>query len=230
MLKDFLLDITSLIYPSVCAGCNHNLFKHEQFICNTCYISLPKTAYHTKSENPVKKIFYGRVDIQSASSFLFFQKRGIVQKMIHALKYKGKPEVARILGKWYAEDLIQMEVFPVYDYIIPVPLHKKRLQKRGYNQSQCFAEGLSAVLHIPILEDILIKKNFTETQTHKTREERVENTLQSFSVQKPEIIAGKSILLVDDVITTGATIEACVIQLQKNARVSVSVASIGYTI
>ena len=230
MVKDFFLDMASLIYPRVCVGCNNSLFKHEPLICNACYVSLPKTDYHPEQENPVKRIFYGRVDIQLAGSFLFFQKKGSVQKMLHALKYKGKPAVGQLLGNWYAQDLLKNKLYSTCDYIIPVPLHKKRLQKRGYNQSEFFAKGLSEILHIPILNDVLIKKHFTETQTHKTREERVENTLKSFVVEKPEIIRNKHILLVDDVITSGATIEACAIQLQKTKQVRLSVASIAYTV
>ena len=229
-MKDFLLDIAALIYPRICVGCSNTLFKHEQVICNKCYVSLPKTNYHLQKENPIQKTFYGRADIAVASSFLFFQKKGSVQKMMHALKYKGKPEVAQLLGKWYAQDLKKQNTFANYDYIIPVPLHKKRAQKRGYNQSEFFANGLSEVLNIPTLNDVLIKTKFTETQTYKTREERVENTLSSFQVQNSEIIDNKNILLVDDVITTGATTEACILQLQKSARVTVSVISIAYTL
>ncbi len=229
-MKNFLLDIASLVYPRICNGCNDTLFKHEQFICNKCYVSLPKTNYHLQKENPVQKIFYGRADVQVAGSFLLFQKKGITQKILHALKYKNKPQVAKILGKWYAQDLKQNNTFTNYDYIIPVPLHKKRLQKRGYNQSEYFAKGLSEGLNIPVITDVLIKTKFTETQTYKTREERVENTLTSFHVQNPEKINNKNILLVDDVITTGATTEACILQLQKSAKTTVGVASIAYTL
>ena len=209
-------------------ACNGSLFKHEQHICNKCYVTLPKTDYHLLKDNPLQRIFYGRADVKSASSFLFFQKKGMVQKMLHALKYKGKPEVAQLLGKWYAEDLKQSSTPLVYDYIIPVPLHKRRQQKRGYNQSEYFAKGLHEVLGIPILTSVLIKKHFTETQTHKTRAERGENILQSFSIEHAEMLNNKSVLLVDDVITTGATLEACIIQLQKNTNTKVSVASIAY--
>jgi ComF family protein len=227
-LKDFLLDIASLIYPRVCVACDGSLFKHEQHICNKCYVTLPKTNYHLQKDNPLQKVFYGRADVTTASSFLFFQKKGMVQKMLHALKYKGKSEVAQLLGKWYAEDLKQSNTSLAFDYIIPVPLHKKRQQKRGYNQSEYFAKGLNEVLGIPILTNVLIKKHFTETQTHKTREERAENIMQSFSIEHAETIHNKNILLVDDVITTGATLEACIIQLQKSTNVNVSVASIAY--
>ena len=227
-MKDFLSDIASLIYPRVCVACNGNLFKHEQHICNKCYITLPKTNYHLQKDNPLQRIFFGRAEVSAASSFLFFHKKGMVQKMLHALKYKGKPEVAQLLGKWYAEDLKQNNTLPAFDYIIPVPLHKKRQQKRGYNQSEYFAKGLNEILGIPILTNVLTKKHFTETQTHKTREERTENIMQSFSIENVEVINNKNILLVDDVITTGATLEACMIQLQKSATVNVSVASIAY--
>lgn len=229
-LKDFISDIVSFVYPNVCVACGGSLFKHEQHICNTCYVTLPKTNYHLQKNNPLQRVFYGRADTAFASSFLFFQKKGMVQKMLHALKYKGKPEVAKLLGKWYAEDLKQSNTPLTYDYIIPVPLHKKRQQKRGYNQSEYFAEGLSEVLGIPVITNVLIKTHFTETQTHKTRAERAENILQSFSIEHAEMIDNKNVLLVDDVITTGATLEACIIQLQKSTNTKVSVVSIAYAI
>jgi competence protein ComFC len=228
MVKDFLLDVASLIYPRVCSGCQQSLFKHEEFICNKCYLTLPKTNYHLQQENPIEKIFFGRADIKTASSFLFFQKKGSVQKMMHALKYKNKPEVAQLLGKWYGQDLKKSAVFSNIDYIIPVSLHKKRLQKRGYNQSEYFAKGLSEVLNIPVVTNVLTKSKFTETQTHKTREERAENISTSFQLQNPETINNKNILLVDDVITTGATTEACILKLQDNTNATISVASIAY--
>lgn len=228
MVKDFLLDVASLIYPRVCSGCQQSLFKHEEFICNKCYLTLPKTNYHLQEGNPIERIFFGRAGIKAASSFLFFQKKGSVQKLLHALKYKNKPEVAQLLGTWYGQDLKKSEIFSGIDYIIPVPLHKKRLQKRGYNQSEHFAKGLSEVLSIPIVTNVLIKGKFTETQTHKTREERAENISTSFYLQNSEIIKNKNILLVDDVITTGATTEACILKLQENTNATISVASIAY--
>jgi competence protein ComFC len=230
MVKDFLLDVASLVYPRVCSGCQQSLFKHEEFICNKCYLTLPKTNYHLQQENPIEKIFFGRANIKAASSFLFFQKKGSVQKLLHALKYKNKPEVAQLLGKWYGQDLKKSDAFSNIDFIIPVPLHKKRMQKRGYNQSEHFAKGLSEVLHIPVITNVLIKSKFTETQTHKTREERAENISTSFNLQTPEIIQNKNILLVDDVITTGATTEACILKLQENTNANISLASIAYAI
>ncbi|MGZ3866021.1 MAG: ComF family protein [Bacteroidia bacterium] len=223
-------DFTALIYPRVCVACGNSLFKHEEPVCNLCYTSLPKTDFHQTPENPVSKIFYGRADVKMASGFLFFQKKGIVQKMLHSLKYRSKPEVGVLLGKWYGADLKKSGVYSQCDYIIPVPLHKNRQRKRGYNQSEYFAIGLSQELNIPVLNNVLLKKHFTETQTYKTREERWQNTMHSFEIQNPHLLAGKSILLVDDVITTGATTEACVLQLQKAMVGPVYVASIAYTL
>jgi ComF family protein len=181
-------------------------------------------------ENPVKKVFYGRAEVKAAGSFLLFQKKGSVQKLLHALKYRSKPEVGKILGNWYGQDLKKANVFVDCDLIIPVPLHKNRQRKRGYNQSELIAHGLSEELNIPVLTNVLHKKHFTETQTFKSREERWQNTFESFEVNHVESIAGKKILLVDDVITTGATTEACIYQLSKAGCAEVSVASIAYTL
>jgi ComF family protein len=180
--------------------------------------------------NPVQKVFYGRAEVMQAGSFLMFQKKGAVQKLLHALKYRSKPEVGHILGKWYGQDLKKTNVFADCDLIIPVPLHKKRQLKRGYNQSELIARGLAEELNIPVLTDVLCKKNFTETQTFKSREERWQNTFQSFEVSNAESIRGKKILLVDDVITTGATTEACIYQLNMAGCAEISVASLAYTL
>ncbi len=227
---NWLSDIGSLIYPSVCNGCGNTLFRHETVICNLCYVSLPKTNFHLLPDNPVQRIFYGRAEIRHAGSFLQFQKKGSVQKMLHALKYRSKPEVGHLLGKWYGQDLKKSEIFGDHDVIIPVPLHKKRLRKRGYNQSEHIARGLAEELNIPVVNDVLLKKHFTETQTFKSREERWQNTMNSFEIRKSETLLGKKILLVDDVITTGATTEACIFQLNKASQNPVSVASIAYTL
>jgi len=175
-------------------------------------------------------MFYGRAEVPLASSFLLFQKKGSVQKLLHALKYRSKPEVGHLLGKWYGQDLKKNRSFIDCDLIIPVPLHKKRLRKRGYNQSEFIARGLAEELNIPVLNEVLLKKRFTETQTFKSRAERWENTLRSFEINNEELIKNKRILLVDDVITTGATTEACIIQLNKASGAPVSVASIAYTL
>ena len=226
----WLSDFASLIYPRVCCACGNTLYKHEHLLCNLCSVSLPKTNFHLNADNPVQKVFHGRANVKLAASFLLFQKKGMVQKMLHGLKYRSKPEIGYLLGERYGQDLKKSESFKDCDYIVPVPLHKNRLMKRGYNQSEYFANGLSQELGIPVLNDVLFKKVFTETQTYKTREERWQNTLHSFELKNKEMLKGKSILLVDDVITTGATTEACILQLEKADCASVFVASIAYTL
>jgi ComF family protein len=226
----WLHDLTSLVYPRVCSGCGNSLFRHEEWICNRCYTTLPKTNFHASATNPVQKIFYGRADVRLASSFLFFQKKSNVQKMLHALKYRSRPEIGHLLGKWYGADLKENGAFKDCTCIVPVPLHDKRRRKRGYNQSEHFARGLAEELDIPVRSDLLFKTHFTESQTYKTREERCENTLNSFDTRNDGNLRGQHVLLVDDVITTGATTEACVLQLQKSPEVTVSVASIAYTL
>lgn len=225
----WLADLASMIYPRVCCGCGHTLFKHEELICNLCHVSLPKTNYHLMAGNPVQKIFYGRADVPEAASFLFFEKGNRVRNMLHALKYKNKPAVGHLLGRWYGEELKQQGVFSNCEVIIPVPLHKKRQAKRGYNQSEYIAQGMAEVLGLPVITGVLIKKHFTETQTFKSREERWQNTMNSFEIGLPDLVKGKNILLVDDVITTGATTEACIYQLHKASERPVSVASLAYT-
>lgn len=226
----WLSDLASLIYPRVCCGCGHTLYRHEEAVCNQCYVSLPRSGYHLQPDNPVQKIFYGRTEVRQAASFLLFQKKGSVQKILHTLKYRAKPGVGYLLGKWYAQDLKKNAAFAHCEVIIPVPLHAKRQRKRGYNQSEHIARGLAAGLGIPVLTNVLHKKHFTETQTFKSREERWQNTLHSFEIRNAELIRGKKILLVDDVITTGATTEACIYQLNSVGHHDISVASIAYTL
>lgn len=181
-------------------------------------------------DNPVQKLFYGRAEVPFASSFLLFEKKGKVQRLLHALKYRSKPAVGELLGKWYGQELVKNHLVPPFDVIIPVPLHKKRLQKRGYNQSEYIARGLAQELGLPVLKDVLVKKQFTETQTFKSREERWLNTQHSFGIAEGALIAGKRVLLVDDVITTGATTEACIKHLQVATGLPVSVVSLAYTL
>lgn len=223
-------DFISLIYPRVCHGCGNSLFRHELAVCNQCFVALPRSNFHLQAENPVQKIFYGRADVRFAASFLLFEKKGRVQKMLHALKYRSKPEVGYVLGRWYAQDLRKSGAFSGCELIVPVPLHRNRMRKRGYNQSEHIARGMAEELGLPVNADVLLKKRFTETQTFKSREERWQNTMDSFELAAAGELAGRHVLLIDDVITTGATTEACIFQLNKAGAASVSVASIAYTL
>lgn len=204
MLNDFL----NLIFPKLCCACNQALLKNEKIICTSCVVSLPKTNFHKDLENPVNKIFWGRVPIEMATSFYLFSKEGKVQHLLHQLKYKGIKEVGSVIGKLFGQDLKQSNYFKDLHYIIPVPLHKKKLKKRGYNQSEWIAKGLSEAMEIPINLDTLYRKVDSKTQTKKSRYKRWENVGEIFDVADGKL-DNKSVLLVDDVLTTGATIEAC---------------------
>jgi ComF family protein len=224
MIRDFI----SLFYPNVCAACSTSLHKHEQNICDKCYINLPRSNFHSDQKNPVNRLFHGRVDILMAGSYYLFTKAGSVQKILHQLKYRGNTEVGITLGRWYGEDLRSSEQFASADLVIPVPLHAKRLKKRGYNQSACFAQGLSESMRIEMKENVLIRKDETKTQTQKSRYDRWQNVENKFEVKEPEGIYNKHVLLVDDVVTTGATLEACAQELKKVQGVKVSIATIAY--
>lgn len=224
MLNDFL----SLIYPRNCVACGNSLFKHEDQVCNYCYINLPKTNFHRQQRNPVDTLFYGRTPLAFASSFYLFQKKGSIQKILHSIKYKSNKDLAILMGKWYAEDLKTDTVISKSDYIIPVPLHSKKLRMRGFNQSEEFAKGLAEGLNTSLNTTVLIRKDFTETQTKKSKYERWENVEDVFELILPETFINKHVVLVDDVITTGATIEACCQLLQQIQGIKISVLSIAY--
>ncbi len=219
-------DFVSLFFPLICAACGKNLFKNENGICTSCLYYLPKTNYHLINDNPVEKIFWGRIHIAFASSFYNFNKGGKVQQLIHSLKYKGNEQVGIQIGKIYGWELRQQTGLNTVDLIIPVPLHKKKLRKRGYNQSVCFAEGLSSSMQLEMDSTILFRSLETETQTKKSRFLRWKNVENMFLIKDAHKIRDKHILLVDDVITTGATLEACARALLKAPGVRISIATI----
>jgi ComF family protein len=178
--------------------------------------------------NIVAQQFWGKINLEAAYSLYYFSKGGKIQSLMHQFKYRGMKQIGNLLGNIAGSQLIKNEQFNSIDLIIPVPLHKKRLGQRGYNQSACFAEGLAEILNAPVEEDNLVRATVTETQTHKSRFARFENMQEVFTVQNPEKLKNKHILLVDDVITTGATLEACGVQLLKIEGVKLSIATIAY--
>lgn len=202
-------DFISLFYPRYCLGCMGPLVKGEDILCTDCLIDLPKTNYHFRHENPIRNKLLGRLPIRHGWAFLKFRKSGIVQHLLHQLKYNNRPEVGLRLGQAYGLELANLGLQKELDLIIPVPLHASRQRQRGYNQSAQFAQGLSEATKIPWDESISVRTQSATTQTRKSRTERWENVKDVFSIQDRSKIENKKILLVDDVITTGATLEAC---------------------
>lgn len=223
-------DFFSLIFPKVCYSCGKSLFKSENCICTYCLYHLPKTGYHLHSDNPVAKLFFGRAKIFSASALYSFSRGGKVQRLIHQLKYRGRKEIGTLLGKYYGEELKTSPLFSSAEIIIPVPLHPKKLRKRGYNQSEVFAQGLAESTQTECASDAFVRTYFSTTQTKKSRFARWKNVEDIFQVTASEKIKGKHVLLVDDVITTGATIEACANKILEVPGTKVSVAAIACTL
>lgn len=202
-------DFVSLFFPNYCLGCTNTLVKGEDILCTNCILELPKTHYHQAIDNPIRQRLEGRIHLSYAIAFLKFRKTGMVQHLLHQLKYNNHPEVGVRLGKLYGKELLESGYKNAFDLIIPVPLHKSRQRKRGYNQSAKFAEGLADSLQIPWDEQCVERTVKTKTQTRKNKIERWENVKEVFRITNPERVRQKKILLVDDVITTGATLEAC---------------------
>lgn len=221
----FADDLFWMMYPRLCAACAKPLFTGEICICTPCRFHLPRTGYHLQPENPVIKHFWGKVPVVQATAYYYFSKGERVQRLIHQLKYKGRQDVGEFIGDLMGRDLLKSS-FKEIDLIVPVPLHKFRLRQRGYNQSDCFAEGLSKGMMKEYSLNGLKRIEATSTQTKKHRFERYKNVDNIFEAGDPEKIFGKNILLVDDVITTGSTLISCAEKLLLSGACSVSVAAI----
>lgn len=218
-----------LFYPQLCAGCRDEIQSEGQLLCLRCLHELPVTSFHLHAGNPVEKIFWGRVPIRSAASHAFFTKDSIIQVLLHALKYKSKKEVGIFFGERIGNEFQNSNRFFHIDAIIPVPLHPQKQRKRGYNQAEVIAEGIKNIMQIPLMTDILCRSGSTDTQTHKNRIERWDNMSGKFQVRHPHRISGLHLLLVDDVVTTGATLEACANALLQIRDTSVSIATVAFT-
>jgi len=221
-LKDFL----TLFFFDQCRGCNGSLIKGEDVLCTKCLSELPRTNYHFHKTNPVTEKMLGRLQITNGFAFLKFSKKGIVQNLLHNLKYYNKPEIGEKLGIVFGNELINTGYSNQFDLIVPIPLHRTRQRHRGYNQSTMFANGLSKSMGIAFDEKAMERILASSTQTKKSKLERWENVKNIFRINKREQISQKRILLVDDIITTGSTLEACGQHLLKNGCSELSVACI----
>jgi ComF family protein len=228
--NSYLADFVNLLFPRLCQACNASLLGTEDLICTDCLYNLPYTNFHTQPDNIVAQQFWGKIDLQHAYALLYFEKGGKVQHLIHQFKYKGMPKIGNKLGSIAGEQLLQSSPLKPIDHIIPVPLHKSRLRERGYNQSTNFAQGIAGKLQATVEEDNLVRVIKTATQTHKNRFARYENMQQVFRVEYPEKLEGKHIMLVDDIVTTGSTLEACAQELLKIPGIKLSIATIAYAL
>lgn len=208
-LVNIMGDFVSLFYPQFCEACRRPLVKGEDSLCTYCLSDLPKSNDYQNLDNPLFRKFEGRLPLLFANSFLKFRKRGSVQRILHALKYHNRPQIGYKLGLVYGTELTDAGLADVIDVIIPVPLHVSRMRQRGYNQSEEWANGLSEALKKPVDTKVLIRIKKTQTQTKRTKLNRWENVSEVFSAKDGNAIQGKNVLLVDDVVTTGATLEAC---------------------
>ncbi|MEM9686214.1 MAG: ComF family protein [Bacteroidota bacterium] len=217
--------INTLLFPPLCLACTYPLTSNEVLVCTQCRHQLPLTHIHTDDADTVAKVFYGRVKIAKATALFWFEKQSIVQHLIHQLKYKGHQEIGTLLGNWLGAELCKTAHYSTVDVVIPVPLHPRKQRQRGYNQVSTFGLALAAHLNALYLEDVLIKTQHTKTQTYKTRLLRWNTIKERFAIRHRDAIANRHILLVDDVITTGATLEACAHTLLCVENVKISIAA-----
>ncbi|WP_298900754.1 ComF family protein [uncultured Psychroserpens sp.] len=225
MIKNLL----NLFFPQICGACSNQLSDNELHICTNCRHQLPLTNFHDDPENAVHKILYGRVKLQQATALLHFSKKGMVQQLMHNLKYRGQESIGECLGAWLGESLKDMASYQSIDVVVPVPLHKAKLKSRGYNQVDKFGQTLATALNATYNTSVLVKTTNTKTQVFKDRLKRQTGNNSNFELKNGHFLKNKHVLLVDDIITTGATIEDCASQLLKIEDLKLSLATMAIT-
>jgi len=215
-------DFLQFFFPDLCVACGQVLNRQEKVLCSQCFFHIPRTEFHKDEENPVSQLFWGRVKIEHAGSFFYFNKGSAYQSLIHKLKYSGRQDIGIEMGKAFGAEL-RKSVFARADMIVPVPLHPEKLKKRGYNQSEMIARGLSMTLNLPVNTGILFRGESTDTQTRKTRFDRFKNVEGKFRIHTTTALEGKHLILADDVVTTGSTLEACAIAVLESRDTKVSI-------
>lgn len=229
-IKQLGQDFLNLVFPNLCLGCRTNLQTGEVLLCVHCRLALPLTNQHHELKSPLLTKFSGKVPIDFVLAYLYFSKGGITQKLLHQIKYKGQKEAGKLLGQWYGEELKNsFAPMKTADYLVGVPLHKSRQQQRGYNQSDWIGEGFSEATGVPYRNDVLIRTRFEGSQTRRNRLQRYENVKAVFVIESSADIVNKRIVLIDDVLTTGATLEACANELLRAGCLSVGIVTIAAT-
>ncbi len=227
--SSFIASFIHLFYPRVCHGCGGDLISGENYICIQCRQTLKPSNYTANRENRLYNNMIARIPIVDAMAQFYFTKGGIIQNLLHELKYKGKTDLGIHLGELMGHELFQIDRYNQIDLVFPVPLHEDKKRKRGFNQSELLARGICNVTNMKLESEVLSRNQFTETQTNKTRVERWENVRDAFSVRETNELKGKHVLLIDDVVTTGATLEACVRKLMEIEGVKISIGALAYT-
>ncbi|RCW93863.1 ComF family protein [Winogradskyella arenosi] len=222
MMKNLL----NLFFPRVCEACNLVLSDNEVVLCTACRHHLPITNFHFEAPEAVKKTLYGRVKLESATALLHFSKKGPIQQLLHNLKYRGHEDIGLFFGQWLGAELASIDAYKQIDVVIPVPLYKAKLRKRGYNQVAKFSQEIAAALNAEYNDSVLIKVKSAKTQVFKGRIKRWKDDGSLFAIAENTSLRGKHILLVDDIITTGATIESCAIVLSQIADIKLSLATL----
>ena len=226
--SNILSPLVHLFYPHVCTGCGSDLVEDDNLLCHHCVNELPHTNFALHANNPVEKIFWGRLALTAAMSEFYFTKGTLIQTLIHEFKYKSNKNVGLYLGAIMGSSLLSNNRFTKIDALVPLPLFADKEFKRGYNQATILCNGMSEVMDVPVIKNNVVRKRFTETQTKKHRTERWENVEGSFEINNAQEIKGKHILLVDDVVTTGATLEACSAEILKIEETKLSIATLAF--
>lgn len=228
-LSDAKEALLHLIFPHVCAGCGSDLLGKDNILCIDCISSLPETLFHLHANNPVEKLFWGRLPVTHATAQYYFVKESLMQRLMHAFKYRGNKDLGLFLGRLMGHQLAQSNRFSFVDAVVPLPLFASKESKRGFNQAAILCDGIAEVLGKPILKKTIVRTTHTESQTKKNRVQRWQNMEGRFLLKNESSINGKHILLIDDVVTTGATLEACGIELLKAEDIRLSIATLCFS-
>lgn len=227
-LKEIKDSVLHLLFPHVCSGCGSDLLNEESMLCLHCLAELPETNFHMHANNPIEKIFWGRLPLVSATAQFYFTKESRMQQLMHEFKYQGNKELGLALGRMMGDYLKQTNRFKIGS-LVPLPLFAAKEKRRGYNQATVLCEGISERLNVPVLKNVIIRSRHTQTQTKKGRVERWQNIEGTFKLIDPSAIENNHVLLVDDVLTTGATLEACGQEILQVPNTRLSIATLCYT-
>lgn len=222
--------VLDLFFPPLCLACRRVLSSHQQQLCLSCQLHLPYTSLHEEADNIFTQRFWGRLPLQGGAACFYFVKGGRIQPLIHRIKYQNQPELAKSWGRIYAKKLLQNPLFEEVDCIVPVPLHWKKRRIRGFNQAAMIGAGLAEGMDLPMFSHALEKTKHNITQTHKSRLERLQNVMDSIKLRQPDQLKGRHILLVDDVMTSGATLEACALPILDLPATKVSMVTLAIAI